>query len=503
MTLATSTFPGNSLYVFDGDRPTFGTSSHTMIRVFNNTSIVPEPSSYTTMSVVNTRQFFSWTGCSYSLNAVQDSPVGWSLTCGSFTFGGMGGITQDNSTVYVFGSYVSDLIGEQPPGTLLYWGLNPGTNQSVPLAPDKLSYLFSDSKLDIDANPEITPLRPRSSDLSITEFYVPLLPNEDFYQVLQTGSTSQYQSNTGFGNWPNASGLNLLSMTSASFIGAYSYQGSYSTFSFLPGQFIMYSSLSGSNTNPGEDNLYFCAGTLCSSIAADSGGVFRMTDSQFWLLDNADLLTTYSLLKGGTAFYSLTQFVSSSFIGNPFSMNYDHLGQNIGKGLVYGENIGAVLPKENITFLHRTTSLFSENTGPNYKSAPYYYKIPSVINPGLLSTNSLNTTFSARFPLTYSITSMQTIPYTFVREGMVVCDNTFNAKELQFTMSFSFSSPVSSWGASQGWTMLGPGGGRRLSLLVTLTDRVMPSPNLTLSFGFPFVPDYPTITYFAPYIAPT
>jgi hypothetical protein len=493
-----------SLYVFDGERANMHPSSNTMIRAFNDNEIVDNQPSYTTMSVVRTRQFFSWTGCSYSLNDSYNSPNAWSKTCGIIT---SGGLSQESNTVYVYGSYVSESAQAQPPGSLLFWALNPGTGQSNYFPPDKLSYLLSDSKLDIDANLDITPNRPRASALSLTQFYVPLLPNEDFYQVLQLGSTTQYQSSTGFGNWPNASGQTLLSMTSVSFIGAYSYEHSYSQFSFTKGQFLIYSSLSGSNSILGDD-IYFCDGAKCNSISSQSGGsFFRLTalgndvaPVPWWQLDSISLYTTFTLLRGGSAFYSLTQNVSTSFIDNPFSLTYDNLCQNVGdKGLVYGENIGAVLPKENVTFIQRTENILGFDPISNYKTPPYFYKIPTIVNPGFFTlTKPYFTTVSTPYALTYNTSFTFNIQNTFVKTLQLPCNSSFNPfSNTGFSMRFLFSSPVTSWSVNPGWTFTGPLEGEYYTLILSHTSHTptIYYPNLTLSFDFLYVPDFPTVIY--------
>jgi hypothetical protein len=423
------------------------------LRVYNAQEVIPyQLATYTLMGA---QPFFSYTGCSYSAN---DSPnnVGgitarhFSNSCGALA----ASLSNDSSTVYVYGSYVSETTNS----TLLYWAQLPKTVGQLfsPqfYQPEQMTYMKSDTLLSLS-----TPL-----DYANTmQKFVPLIPGEDWYAIAAAGSVTQHTSASGFGSWPTVQyplGGNYTSFTSLTFIGMYDTLNSYSHFDPKRGSFF-YRGNNGSFTgSTNTDNLFFCASEpggsginlSCSAIAALTGAQGYVTFTvDLSSIDATTLHSQYGLVRGADAWSSITELLSISTANNVFSITrgpnasntttpiYDSLVRG---SLLKGVTISDVQPQENLSLVYNASNTY-------WSSSPYYWKIPSVLNPSNIQFNPIFSTTILSSVSVFLPGSATAAAGGFVNRVRSNLDPTLFTTGPPPTISFQFGSPFNGYSFSE------------------------------------------------------
>jgi len=377
----------NSNYiVLDPSR--FSVTTGTTLRMYNAQEVTDDKiATYTLMSA---QPFFSYTGCSYSINDIAPTR-GFSHSCGALAQS----LSMDSSTIYVYGAYESNTSNS----TLLYWAQVPLASDAsfspLRLQPEQLSCFKSDTLLITES-----PYDP----LNEWQRFVPLIPGEDWYELAAANSVSQFQSATGFGCWPTRTGggNQLSSFTGLSYIGFYDTLRSYSNFNPQVGEFFVRAT-DASFSNNSSDNIFFCATAggetthSCSAIASivseDGYSSFTVDLSS---VNNFQLHSTYGLVRGADAWASITERLSISTAENIFSLSldtqsfasntltpvYDSLVRG---GLLKGVAISEIQPQENLSLVYNASTTYWANP-------PYYWRIPSVLNPSNIQFNPIFST---------------------------------------------------------------------------------------------------------------
>jgi hypothetical protein len=468
--LPTDLAPGplsNSNYLMV-DQSRFSQSKGTTLRVYS----AQEPTEFQhgTYTMLTMQPFFSYTGCSWSINDDSASTRQFSQTC-AFLAKSLSG---DSSTVYVYGSYESNSANN----TLLYWAQIPlqGTEVSGPVTgygPVNYTLLKSDTQLLLTSisNPIYVGGTQRQR-------WVPLLPGEDWWPIAAYGSVTQYQSATGFGSWPSAGqplGGSQGSFTSLSFIGTYiatdgTFPGglSYSDFNPTLGSFFIRMEVAqNSGANSWTDNIFFCASTAsaassdpnvnysCSAIAprtlTDGYSTFSTNLATY---NDETLFSNFGLVRGANAWASITSLLSISTARNIFSLTaspsnsitgvYDALLQS----LVKGNAISDVQPQENLSLVYNASSTF-------WSTPPYYWKIPSVMNPKNIQFNSIFSTTVLSQTEVFLPGSATAAEGGFYNQVRAYFDpGTFQVTSPSpATVSFQFSEPLQVYSLSAGTSL--------------------------------------------------
>lgn len=457
--IASGLAPGklsNSNYLLVDETRVSITQAKTM-RVYS----AADPTDYKigTYTLASVKPFFSYTGCSYSINDYVDSPRNFSLSCAPLAATLFG----DSSTVYVYGAYESNTSNS----TMMYWAQlpkrepNATSSAAVGYQPEQLSYFKSGTVLSLEAGSN--PL----NNLNLYQQFVPLLPGEDWYAAVAWGSVTQYQSATGFGSWPDASrpaGNAQGSFTSLSFIGAFNTAGSYTDFSPTLGQFFLRSQNAKTFTDSEADNIFYCASTAtaaspdpnvnasCSAIAALNGsGLYTLSVNPSGVTDE-NLYSLYGLVRGRNAWASITERLSISTANNVFSITagmttgstttpiYDALLSSLLKGVP----ITDIQPQENLSLVNNYSSTY-------WASPPNYWKIPSVLNPSNIQFNPTFSTIVLSQTALYLLGTATTAVGGFLSQVRANLDpGTFQVTIPPPFISFQFNTPIQAYSQSLG-----------------------------------------------------
>ena len=354
--------------------------SGSSIRVFNDWS--PTSITYGTTSVAAVKPAFSLTGCSYSM--FPPGTNSWALSACQPMFQAIQS-RSDFSTVYVARGYVDvQSLSASFPSASLYWAFVPTNSVTSLSAPEMSSYILnSNSQLDLSLNI-------RQIQTASASYFVPLLPNEDSWNIiLNAKSATQYSLSAGLGNFPSVDGITWGSQTSLSFIGGFEWNTSLSYFSMSANQFFFFYSNSNAVGSSMSDGIYYCVNshscTSAASVTAD--GSFTFNETGFHLLDATALELQYGLIRVfdgaasdqsiSSAFDSISALQSISFNLHPFEL--DPLTM-ITEAKI-GRIISTVQPQENLTLVNKSPSVL-------YWEKDRYAKIPSILNPSNVTVST-------------------------------------------------------------------------------------------------------------------
>jgi hypothetical protein len=326
---------------------------------------------------------------------------------------------------------------------------------------------------------------PANAFPDLTQKWVPLIPGDDWWALAAYGSVTQYQSATGYGSWPTAGlplGGSQGSFTSLSFIGTFRSGVSYSNFDVTLNQFFVRQDGSQMNgTNSLTNNIFFCASTAsaatadpnvnysCSAIAPGtlSGGYAAFSIDLSGYNDDS-LFSNFGLVRGANAWSSITDLLSISTAQNIFSLTASPSSSVTGvydallRSLVKGNAISDVQPQENLSLVYNASSTF-------WSTPPYYWKIPSVMNPKNIQFNSIfSTSVLSQTALFFpgSASALEGGYYSQVRAYLE--PGSFPVGQ---TASFQFSSPLQAYSQSVGTSLTQiTGGNYAVNFTATLFD---------------------------------